>query len=145
MARRKRKTLLHLEPENFGHRIRRAYNTQRNVLGYTYSDIQDRITNSKVMKISDTQLQRLERHEGVPPTSQTRLQAYVALVAYGYDPADFGLDEKNVNLGVIDLDKLYEKVAPKGPKTSNIRGRGARKTAADLRKPTSGCSEVPAA
>lgn len=144
MAPRK-KARLKLEPETFGQKLKRAYLTQRSLYGWTLEDIEERITSSGVMKISDTQMQRLERHTDLPPTAQTRLQAYVVIIAYGYDPADFGLTEENVPLGAIDLKKLYNLVSPKGPKPSNLRHHRPRSNPSDQRLRRSRCSEVSAA
>lgn len=55
---------------------------------------------------------RLEDFDEIPARMRTRQVAYFALVAYGYEPADFGLTPDTVALGAFDINKVKRAVAP---------------------------------
>lgn len=133
VARRKRSPVLRLEAETWGDQVRRAYRTQRDLYGYVYADIVERINGSRIAQVHVPTLQRLERHETVPAKASTRLQAFLVLIAYGFDPEDFELTSANVPLAGLDLKAVYEALTPT-PKTSP-----------DLHKRTSARTSVHAA
>lgn len=149
-TKRRRPQLKQLEPETWGQRVKRAYLEQRTELGYTYANIAERINESGLATMWTNSMQRLENFEEVPHQATSRLNAYLCLVSYGYDPSDFDLTVENVPLiKTIGVQKVYDLIAPKGPKDDRVRWHKAKKTAGQTTsrqgKPRSRCNEVSAA
>jgi hypothetical protein len=92
-----------LNDETFGEKVHRAYRQGRAAHGFTYREIADRL--SAVYPVSMQSLQRLELQPDIPRQQRVRLVAYLALIAYGFDPEDFGLNHDNTPLGLLDLEK----------------------------------------
>lgn len=101
---------LSLDDESFGERVHRAYRQGRAIHGFTYREIADRIT--QVYPVSMQSLQRIEQQPDVPRQPRVRLVAYLALVAYGFDPETFGLNHDNTPVGFIDLRKAKSVLDP---------------------------------
>ena len=78
--------LMRLDEERWGERIRRA----RERAGLTVREAADLV--SQIHETSYRSIARLEELH-VPPTGRRQLLAYLALLAYGYDPDDFGLGD----------------------------------------------------
>lgn len=91
-----RKRYFDLGEENWGQKVRRAYYTQREMTGRRYADIAQTITDVAMPCYVNT-LQRLEKYDTVPTTPRQRTMAYLAVLAYGYDPEDFGLTKDMVS------------------------------------------------
>ena len=109
-----------LYPETWGEKLNRAYRRQKAKHGQVYRNVAERI--SQVYPMSDATLIRLERNANPPTDPRSVVSAYMAIIAYGYDPADFDLD-----LGKVP---------------THIR---EDKRVADLLKPSSRCIPVSAA
>ena len=92
----RRKKPLRLEPETWGEQVKRAYLTQRDLTGRKYHDIAAEITELGLPCYVNS-LQRLEKMETVPQTARQRLIAWLALLVYGFDPADFGIEKATIS------------------------------------------------
>jgi hypothetical protein len=99
-----------LTDETWGERAHRAYRTQRRTYGQTYRQIADRI--SLVLPVADSQLYRLEDNTDLPKTSRVRLLAFLAIIAYGFNPEDFGLNSTNTPLAGLDLKRIEKLLRP---------------------------------
>lgn len=98
------------EPESWGERVSRAYRAQRRRTGQHYREVAERI--SQIHPVLNSQLSRLEDNEDLPPTRNTRLIAFLALIAYGYDPEDFGLNAGNTPVAGYDLKRVVDLLKP---------------------------------
>lgn len=87
---------LHLVEENWGERLHRASRMSRQMYGQTYRDVAASI--SRLHKITDSTLIRLESYKELPSQQRVRVIAFYTLLAYGFEPAEFGLTEENVGL-----------------------------------------------
>lgn len=74
-----------LGAETWGEKVSRA----RSRSGLQARDAADRV--SRAVPVSHMTLLRLESLPELPSSPKKRLLAYCALVAYGFDPEDFGL------------------------------------------------------
>lgn len=101
---------LSLDDENFGERVHRAYRQGRAAHGFTYREIAERL--STVYPVSMQSLQRIEAQAEIPRQPRMRLVAYLALIAYGFEPEDFGLNHDNTPVGFIDLAKAKSVLDP---------------------------------
>lgn len=97
-----------LPEENWGQRVHRAYRQQRDRTGRKYMDVAALI--SKVMPVYDTTLQRLEKYERAEDlTTRQRINAWLVLLAYGFNPEEFGITkdmvpvERLTSKEVVDL------------------------------------------
>jgi hypothetical protein len=72
-----------LPPETWGRRLARA----RANAGLNLRDVEERLT----PYVSRATLNRLEGRETVPQRAQDRGRAFLVLILYAIDPADFGL------------------------------------------------------
>lgn len=92
-------TLIRLGAETWGERLRRA----RDRAGLNTRQAADLI--GPYIPTSYATLARIERKSSQMPTGRTAQIAFVALLAYGIDPADFGLDQlaecRALNSGAI--------------------------------------------
>lgn len=104
---------LTLGVETWGERVRRAYRRARDTWGdgFNYRSVAEQI--SLVYPVSMTALQRLEQNEELPKQPRVRIVAFYALLAYGFDPADFGLTDENTPVANIDLRKTRQLLAPR--------------------------------
>lgn len=107
-----------LTEETWGDRLHRAYRTCREKHGLVYADHADAI--SQFFPLAESVLLRLEDQLDVPSRPNTRLRAYMALLAYGFDPADFGLSKDNVPLSGWNMRLVESGLDP------NKRTRGDR-------------------
>lgn len=111
---------LKLGEETWGDRLHRAYRQARASRGGKADDGAYRFSYRAVAEklaevgfdVSDQTVLRLELHEDVPTRMRDRQLAYFVLIAYGYDPADFGLTPDNVVLTGYDLRKVTRHLAP---------------------------------
>lgn len=90
-------TTLKLRAPTWGDRLHLAYREARRVHGYgflSYNSLAERI--SELVPTNGQRLLRLEEYDDVPPQPAQRQIAWLELVAMGYDPADFGLTDRNV-------------------------------------------------
>jgi hypothetical protein len=101
---------LSLEDETFGERVHRAYRQGRAQHGFTYREISDWL--APVYPVSMQSLQRIEAQPDLPRQARMRLVAYLALIAYGFEPEDFGLNHDNTPLGFIDIEKTKAVLDP---------------------------------
>ena len=91
------KNLIHLADENWGDRLHRAYRTaRRNNPGLTYRQVAQQL--SRIFPTTDATVIRLENYDDVPSQQRVRALAYLVVLAYGFDPGQFGLDESNTGL-----------------------------------------------
>ena len=102
--------VLTLDDETFGERIHRAYRQGRTAHGFTYREVAERL--SQVYPVSMQSLQRLEQQPDIPKQARMRLVAYLALIAYGFDPETFGLNHDNTPVGFVDLKKAKAVLDP---------------------------------
>lgn len=120
MAARKRS--LTLTDETWGDRVHRAYRYARDELNlgrdpktgqatFSYLAIAEKLRAAGI-DTSDQALMRLEREPAIPTRMRQRQVAYFALMAYGFDPAEFGLTSDNVNLVGFDLPKIKRALTP---------------------------------
>lgn len=110
---------LTLDDENWGERVHRAYRVARDAYGgekINYRAVAERIAH--VFPCSMTSLQRLEHYEEVPAQPRVRLMAFYALVAYGFDPAEFEITPENTPLSSVDLRKTTRLLNPTSPGSS---------------------------
>ena len=83
-----------LGEEPFGHRVYRA----RKASGVELRDAAEKV--SRYIFISHTTLHRLERLADPPENRRQRAVAYLALLVYGFDPAQFGLSADDLPKGL---------------------------------------------
>lgn len=117
-----RNRYLTLPDETWGDQIHRAYRHARSRFGrrdpvtgrasFSYEAVAERMRQAG-LDLTDQVLMRLEDHEELPSRMKQRQIAYFALIAYGYDPADFGLTPDNVALAAFDLPKIKKALAPR--------------------------------
>lgn len=100
-----------LDDENFGERVHRAYRKGRATYGFTYREVSERL--STVYPVSMQSLQRIEQQPVIPRQPRMRLVAYLALIAYGFEPEDFGLNHDNTPLGFVDLQRARTALDPR--------------------------------
>lgn len=124
MAARKKQQTLHLDEEDWGERLRRAFYRGKEIYGYTYDDCAERI--SKIRPTAQSALVKLYQWKDLPSRLPTRQTAYFALLSYGFDPEDFGLDITNSGMVGYDMKRVCEEVKPRS----------------DLRKQSSECTTV---
>lgn len=99
----------------WGDRFHLAYRQSRDTFGYgyiSYSTVAERV--SQIVPTSNQSILRMEGWEELPRNAQTRQVAFFALMALGFDPADFGLTEKNVPLGGFNMARARKLLSP-GP------------------------------
>lgn len=80
----------------WGEKVHLAYRRSRATYGHTYREVAERI--SQIFPTTDATIVRLESYDTVPKQERVRIVAYLALLAYGFDPSDFGLSPDNVRL-----------------------------------------------
>lgn len=123
---------LTLGEETWGERVRRAYRQARDTWGggFNYRSVAEQI--SQVYPVSMTALQRLEQNVDLPRQPRVRIVAYYTLLAYGFDPTDFGLTPENTPISNIDLRKTKQLLSPKNrgytsavTNHDSVRGRAA--------------------
>lgn len=96
MPRKKTAEPMQLNEETWGDRVHRAYRTSRAHYGHTYREIAERM--NQITSITDSTLLRLETYKEVPSQERVRRVAFYALLAYGFNPEDFGLTLENVGV-----------------------------------------------
>lgn len=116
-----RSVIRRLDTETWGERLHRAYRTARAEAGsrnpatgeaaFSYRMVADKLR-SVGIDVSDQALLRLEEQVDVPRSMRQRQVAYFTLIAYGFDPAEFGLTPDNVILSAFDLPKIKRALAP---------------------------------
>lgn len=89
----------HLTPEPWGNRMARA----RELAGFTLRQVETALDN----EISRATVGRLEKLDAEPTDKRRRRQAVTLLVLYGFDPADFGLNDDDAP-SIIDLRMVRE-------------------------------------
>lgn len=90
--------LRRLGAEPFGQRLARA----RRASGVELREAAEKI--STLMFTSHTRLHQLEKLDTVPSTQQRRALAYLAMLVYGFDPAELGLSEEDLPKGLQAVD-----------------------------------------
>lgn len=75
-----------LDAETWGERVARA----RNRSGMSLKEAAARV--SQLLPVSYSTLMRLESMQQPPTDTKRRILAFLTLVAYGYEPQDFGLE-----------------------------------------------------
>lgn len=103
--------LRRLEQETFGERLHRAYRRGRELHGFTYEERAEALR--QVIDISDQSLIRYETLEEVPARPGQRQKLYLILIAYGFDPEDFGLTEDLAGIPEVwDMKKIRRILDP---------------------------------
>ena len=90
--------LRHLPPEPWGRKMRRA---REDVAGLSLAAAAELV--SPYLFTSGSNISRMEQLDGVPSGAQSRSRRHLAVVlvlAYGMDPAEFGLDLDDLPTGV---------------------------------------------
>lgn len=101
-----------LGDETFGERVSRAYRRFRVAHGLVYEDVARRLTEIG-FTVSQPSVAELGDHPDIPAREATRQRAYWVLLAYGYEPADWGLvDGETVNLAAFDVDTFRRELHP---------------------------------
>lgn len=126
--RRKDAAVLRLDSETWGDRMNRAYRMARRKYKLTYDSVAERI--SPIEKTTSGTLVRLGDFDELPGQARTRKIAFLAVMAYGFDPKDFGLTAENVPLAGMDLKAVRELLRPdKNPvRPANSSYRWTRKS-----------------
>lgn len=93
-------TLRRLGEEPFGYQLRRA----RMASGMQLREAAKRI--SVLMLTTHTSLNRLEKLTGPPTDRSRRALAYLAMLCYGFDPADLGLNADDLPKGFAQIGDL---------------------------------------
>lgn len=94
---RKTPKALQLGEETLGQKLHRAYRLGRAQHGLTYREAAARI--SEFEATTEQMLRRLELDLVDMPTRKRQQRiVYLALITYGFDPADFGFDEASVSM-----------------------------------------------
>ena len=114
MATSKKNQPLKLEPETWGERYARAYRTSRHLYGRTYEEVAELLT-SVGKDCAPSALYKLANHDEVPGRMPSRQRAYLALLAYGFAPEDFGLTIENSGLKSWDMKRVVDQLKPKSP------------------------------
>lgn len=104
MATRTTPPLRTLGPETFGDRFRRARETS----GRSLREAEEAV--AQFLPTSRNSLNRLEQLDTAPADRRRRALAYLVLVAYGFDPLDFGLADTDLPAG-LSLDSVVERIA----------------------------------
>lgn len=113
-------TVLKLDAETWGDQLHRAYRQARDMYP------RDPVTGEAVLSyrvvaekmraagidVGDQTLMRLEDLTELPTRMKSRQIAYFALLAYGYDPEDFGLNPQTVVLTPFDLGRIKRALLP---------------------------------
>lgn len=100
---------LDLPRETWGERVHRAYRHGRDQYGYTYMDLAKQISRLG-MPISQQTIIRLEENPVPPKTGRGHLNAWLALTAMGFNPADFQIKEPMGKL--LDWDQVKAELDP---------------------------------
>lgn len=95
--------LAELDDERWGERVRRARERADLTLR------QAALLVGTVHPTSFRSIARLEE-EHAPPTGRRQLTAYITLLAYGYDPAGFGLADTPAST-LVDRDEVAKRLA----------------------------------
>lgn len=94
------------QPQSWGDEFRNAYRQAKMHWpdgAVTYKAIAERI--SRVVPVSHTSILRLGYLNEVPESAAQRQMAYLALMAMGFDPTDFGLEPSDRALrGMTDIE-----------------------------------------
>lgn len=117
-----RSPILQLQDETWGDQLHRAYRQARSrfnqrrdpVTGkasFSYDVVAHKLR-SVGISMTDQALFRLEELDEASTRMRQRQVAYFALIAYGYDPADFGLTPDNVALAGYDIPRITKAIAP---------------------------------
>lgn len=117
-----RNPLFTLTEETWGDQMHRAYrqarakfaqgrDPQTGQAAFSYAVVARKLQ-SVGIPMTDQALFRLEQLTEPPTRMRQRQVAYFALIAYGYDPADFGLTPDNVVLTGFDIPKITRAIAP---------------------------------
>ncbi len=117
---------LTINDETWGERFHRAYRRGRARHHFTYLGVAEAIS-ATGNPVSDQTLLRLEQADEAPRSVSQRKAAYLALVAYGFEPEEFGLTVENSGLHMADLSALRRALAPKAGAGKAARAR--RRTA----------------
>lgn len=80
---------LTLTDETFGERLHRAYRRGRAIYGYRYDTLAE--TLSSVCPISGQTILRYEEYDEAPTRPRWRANLVYVILAYGYEPDQFGL------------------------------------------------------
>lgn len=121
-----------LEAETWGERLHRAYRRCRAYSGLVYLDQSDAI--SQFLPVSDQTLMRFEVRDE-PTKVKDRMICFLAIIAYGHDPAEWGLTPENSGLEHWDLAKIRRALDPERRKKATSAGaalpakKGRRATA----------------
>lgn len=93
------------EGPRWGDEFRAAYQQAKRFFEpgvISYAAVAERV--SQLIPTSDTTILRLSYNDDVPTNASTRQIAYLALVAMGFDPAEFGLESRDRGLkGLTDI------------------------------------------
>lgn len=101
---------LRLGEETLGDRIHRAYRRCKAETGLVYLDHATAI--SEIVPVSDQTLMRLEQLDDLPSRPRQRQTLFLMMLAYGFDPHDFGLTEESAGLGAFDMRKVRRVLDP---------------------------------
>lgn len=99
-----------LHAEGWGERMKRAYLAQKAATGRTYTDIVEEV--SQVIPIHTETIRRFEHGEAPPHTRKARMNAYLVVLSYGFDPAEWELTDDDLPPS-WDKQQLYELLIPK--------------------------------
>lgn len=122
----RRTTKLKLEEETFGEKLHRAYRTCRKLYGLKYLDHAEAI--SEWINVSDQALMRWEiDFEDLPTRPRQRQLTYLAIIAYGFDPADFGLTPENSGLAAWDITKVEKALNPANRRPADRSSKSTKK------------------
>lgn len=121
-----------LGEETWGERLRRAYRRCRTQHGITYLAHSEAI--SEFIPVSDQSIMRYEDRDELPSNPRQRQIAYLIILAYGYDPADWGLTPETANLGMWDLRKVAKALDPAKRQQATASGKKAPAKSSDSPK-----------
>jgi transcriptional regulator with XRE-family HTH domain len=111
-------TLTRLSAETWGEKFRRA----RDRAGLNVRQTAELI--EPYVAISYSTLARIERNSETRPSGRAAQVAFVALLAYGIDPADFGLD-KLAECRALDAEAILSELRRRSSGRSPSAGSGS--------------------
>lgn len=112
-----------LDAETWGERIGRA----RSRAGLSLKEAASRV--SDFIPVSYASIMRLENLGSEPPDAKRRAVAFLTLVAYGYNPAEFGLSRSDVPRWITDEHLAALPLLPTPPVRQQTPPAGRRRTA----------------
>lgn len=125
-----------LDEETWGERLHRAYRQCRARTGLVYMQHAEAI--SAFVPISDQTLMRSELLEEVPARPNKRQVMFLTLLAYGFEPEEFGLTEETCSLTGFDMKRVRRELDPdrrvkSAVRASVIANTGSRRATASSR------------